>query len=355
MRGKLLKIVKWARYLGIIISRRRLTTLYGKYIQNILEKAEARTNVIRHLGYHSDGLRPVTSVSMYKTLVRPMLEYAAQVLSYKHYYFTERKTVNVNEAPDMIKRLEKFQNRTLKKLVSSPKNTPPAVLRILTGTMAIAARIDILKLRYFWKLMHSGEENVAHIVYKEIRKKFLGGAVGYIHEIFNICCKYGIMDIWHGKCQKKVNPLARIKRVVEAHQLQLDLEILRRSNCVYSKLRIFNDKKYTLEPWLQGVGRFASTKHRRMFLYAVLDIANYERKCGNCGAMVKDITNHGLQECPRVTNQRIIFEMTMRLYNAPKEWEMRCKTQVMRNVLVKKSLLKVVCDFFIIIWNWDDE
>ena len=48
------------------------------------------------------------------------------------------------------KRLEKFQKSTLKKLLTNPKNTPPSVVRILTGTLPISARIDILKLRYFW-------------------------------------------------------------------------------------------------------------------------------------------------------------------------------------------------------------
>ena len=118
---------------------------------------------------------------MYKTLVRPTLEYAAQVLSYKHYNFTVRKSVSVIEPPEIIKKLERFQNKALKKLVSSPKNTPPTVVRVLTGTMPIAARIDILKLRYFWKLMHLGKDNVAHLLYVEMRKKFLEGAVGYIH------------------------------------------------------------------------------------------------------------------------------------------------------------------------------
>ena len=348
-----LKIVKRAKYLGIIISRGRLTTLYGDHIKQVLEKAEARVNAIRHQGYHSDGLRPQTSLTMYKTLVRPTLEYAAQVLSYKHYYFTERKCVNVEVAPEMIQRLESFQNKTLKKLVSSPKNTPPAVIRILTGTMAVSARIDILKLRYFWRIMHA-EDNIAHTVYKQIRKKFLEGAVGYIHEIFNICCKYGSMNTWHGKCPKKVNPLKRIKRIVQAYQIQLDLERLRRSNCAYSKLRIFKDKRYTLEPWLQEVGRFASTKHRGVFLYALLDEANYDRQCKNCGRLVKDITTHGLNECSEVEHQREIFEKTMRLYNAPADMNMKCKLHVMKEALVKKSLLRVLCDFLLIVWKWDE-
>ena len=93
--------------------------------------------------------------------------------------------------------------------------------------------------------MHSGEDNIAHVVYKEIRKKFLEGAFGYIHEIFNICCKYRCIDIWHGKCPKTINPLAQIRRIVEAHQLQLDLQILHQSNSAYSKpMKIIRSKMH---------------------------------------------------------------------------------------------------------------
>ena len=119
--GKILKIVKRAKYLGITLSRSRLTSLYSKHIEKVLEKAETKTSAMRHLGYHRDGFRPETSVGMYKTLVTPTLEYAAQVLSYKHNYFTNRRSVSVEETPDMIKRLEKFQNRALKKIGVKPK------------------------------------------------------------------------------------------------------------------------------------------------------------------------------------------------------------------------------------------
>ena len=105
------------------------------------------------------------------------------------------------------------------------------MVRILKGTMAISARIDILKLRYFWKLMHGRKDKVTYKVYTEMRKNFLAGAQGYIHEIYNICCKYDRMDIWNGICPQKINPLARIKRIVEAHHLKQDLAKLGGSNC----------------------------------------------------------------------------------------------------------------------------
>ena len=83
--------------MGVILSRRRQTSLYNNHIRQMLAKAETRANVIRHAGFHSDGLRPMTSTSMYKTLVRPILEYAAQCLSYKHYYFKEKESKPIEE------------------------------------------------------------------------------------------------------------------------------------------------------------------------------------------------------------------------------------------------------------------
>ena len=127
------------------------------------------------MGFHKDGLRPETAVRMYKILVRPILEYGAKVLSYKHYYFTDRNVQKIEESTDMNKKIEKFQNRVLKKLIPCPKNTPPELLRLITGTMPIAGGIDMLKLRYFWKLQHAGKENIAHLVYPGIRENFLSG------------------------------------------------------------------------------------------------------------------------------------------------------------------------------------
>ena len=44
------------------------------------------------------------------------------------------------------RKLKPFQNRALKKLFPCPKSTALALVRILTGTMPIADRIDILKI-----------------------------------------------------------------------------------------------------------------------------------------------------------------------------------------------------------------
>ena len=83
-----LEIVKIYKYLGVVFSSTRLTSLYTQHFARVIEKAEKRINCVRHFGFDSDGLRPATCLCMYKVLVRPILEYASQVLSYTHHYFT---------------------------------------------------------------------------------------------------------------------------------------------------------------------------------------------------------------------------------------------------------------------------
>ena len=165
--GKEIEFTDIYKYLGIILTNKMQTSLITHHISAILEKAEKRINCIRHFGFQSDGLRPATSIKMYKTLVRPILEYGAQVLSYKHYYFNSKKKCrDIYTLDTHIKKLEAFQNRVLKRIFPCPKSTPPAVLRLISGTMPISARIDILKLRYFWKTSHCNNYNLACTILK---------------------------------------------------------------------------------------------------------------------------------------------------------------------------------------------
>ena len=352
--GKSIEIVTKTKYLGVLLSRSRLTSLYGKHIKEVLEKAEVRVNAIKHKGFKSDGLRQETTIRMYKALVRPILEYAAQVISYKHYYFTDRKCEPLEEPTGMIKRLEQFQNRVLKKLVPCPKKTNPAMVRLLTGTMPMTGRIDMLKLRYFWRLHHTGEDKVAKQVYLQLRKIFLQSNVGYVHEIFNICCKYDRIDLWHGHCPEKINPLSRIKRIVETFHIQKDLEVARKTKCVYTALIDFKAKRYTMDKRFCQVGRFQTAKHRSTFLFSLLDSSSHDRQCKHCGIIVKDIKRHGMEECSRLVNQRKGFCMMMEFYGATKEIDLANKTEVFQLALSKKCFLNEFCKWLVFIWKTDE-
>ena len=101
-----------------------------------------------------DGSRIETSVRMYKLLVRPILEYGAQVLIYiKNFIvYKSSKSVDIAELTAYAKKLDNFQTKFLKRLLNCPRYGPPTIVRLFAGVEPIAARLDFLKLRYFWRL-----------------------------------------------------------------------------------------------------------------------------------------------------------------------------------------------------------
>ena len=198
-------------------------------------------------------------------------------MSYKHYYFKENRKCRDISIPDIhVQKLEAFQNRVLKRLFPSPKQTSPAVLRLISGTMPISARIDILKLRYFWKISHSNEDNYAHIILNYKRRFFLESNVGFVHEIFNICCKYDCLDVWHLKREPKENKFATIRRIVEAYHVQKDLA--KSTGCLYMSILFQMTPKrcraYKLDPFFCKMGLFSDTKRRSYFILLYWTIVN---------------------------------------------------------------------------------
>ena len=110
-----LEIVKEYKYLGFIITSRRLTSLYTDYFNKIKQKANQRLQCIKHWGFHKDGLRPETALKLYKLLIRPILEYGAQVLIYDHYYLKPNLIANtsLDRKADFVKQLEQFQTQAI--------------------------------------------------------------------------------------------------------------------------------------------------------------------------------------------------------------------------------------------------
>ena len=347
--SKTLDKVDIIKYLGVVFSNVRLTSLYTRHFKRVLEKSENRINCIRHFGFDSDGLRPVTCIKMYKVLVRPILEYAAQILSYRHYYFKRTfKQKDINEPSDFILRLEQFQNKTLKLLIPCPKSTPPCILRLFTGTVPLEAHIATLKLRYFWKLAYTAKrESFAVDIYKFKRESFLQSNVGYVHEVFNLCCKYSLQWVWHGIINTKENPLARIKREIVAHHLKKDLESSRKVDCIYTSLCLIGNK-YRFEKFFESFGNFKNTEHRRFFLYSLFDTCAYSRKCPKCNFLVRDVLNHTLTHCTKTKKIRLILKLKLTLLNTGTHvppTKLTCKTDLYFLAMLHRSFRNAICEF----------
>ena len=350
LHGLQLEIVQKYKYLGLLLTNTRLTSLITKHVEHVIGKAEKRVNCIRHYGFQSDGLRPQTSIEMYKILVRPILEYAAQVLNYQHNYFKKAETANISEPiPNMVTRFETFQNKVLKKLIPCPKSTPPALLRILTGTVPFSCRVDMLKLRYFWDCLHTENSKLSKVI---CCKRDTSSKIGYCHSIFNLCCKYNCLNVWLGILKSrnsKINPSNEIRRIVEASCFKLDLKKALESQCLYTTLFIYpHIPKYTgykIENFLKQIGTFPDAEGRKLFLYALLDTCKHEISCPRCSLPNKDIVGHILSSCTKACQLRLNFRLQLMFYGVPSSFQFTNKEAIFSLIFGRKVCLKLICSF----------
>jgi hypothetical protein len=103
-------------------------------------------------GLHGDnGLEPVTSISIMKTYILPIVTYSLEVLQPRNFN---------------IHKLEQFQKSLLKRILSLPKNAPDPVLYIISGILPIEAQIDIKCLTLFNNIARQPEDAIENLLSK---------------------------------------------------------------------------------------------------------------------------------------------------------------------------------------------
>ena len=350
-----LEVKKLYKYLGVTLSSTRLTSLYTNHFNKIIKKASKRLHCIRHFGFERDGLRPLTSIRMYMVLIRPILEYAAQTLSFRHYYFKTTKNENNNydtptDTESFVSKLEKLQNKLLKHIIPCPRSTPPALVRLFTGVEPMVARIETLKLRYFWKLSHC-KNSLAAQIYRYKRDNFLETDKGFLHEVFTICCKLDCLDIWHGICAPKENPLIRIKKIVQRYYFKRDMAVARASQCLYVSLHIncrpTHQNHYIFEQYFTRPGIFTNATSRSIFLYSLFDTCSFEKQCSWCQSKTFDIVQHKITECKGLSRQRSKLRLTLVLYNVDPSFEFDNKEKMFNLAYRRRLYMKVLCEFLL--------
>ena len=329
--GDILEIVESHKYLGITLTSKYVTNLFRIHFSDIAERAKLKASVIRRYGFHEDGLRISTAIKLYKLMIRPLLEYCAQSLSYTRYSSPLRLEV-IN---DFERELEHFQTQTLKTLINCPRSTSPSIVRLFCGVEPLACRLEILKLRYFWKVLMGPTDSITHKILSYRRKKFLDFNKGFAHEVFNVCCKYNMIHIWNGIAipsgnqnsrvwaSRIINPFRLIKNTIISHNLREDLNTGRSRSCSFASLFLSSPSAYQKKYHLVGPfckqRCFATPKGRKHFIKAILHPCNFLEDCPKCGQRYRDKLNHFISACPRIVGFRKELYLRLTLYNFPKD------------------------------------
>ena len=211
-----------------------------------------------------------------------------------------------------MKDLEQFQTKTLKSLLQCPRNVSPAIVRLLTGVEPIACRIDMLKLRYYWKITHAPASTKDTNSYR--RKRIFSFNVGFTMEIFNLCCKIGKISFWHGTHRgneshgRNANPLNAIKRAVTAYHLDKDLSTARSKDNLFTPLYLQNNttykNRYFLAKPFTSSGIFYNSSSRLKFIKALLSTNRYLKSCSFCSMTFYNLLTHHLSACPNLISER---------------------------------------------------
>lgn len=129
-----------ATYLGVqfTVNGIDFTASNAKRAKN----ANLRTTLLRSSGYNIGGLNLTTCTTVYKTFVRPMLEYCLALVPAKH-----------------IQPLQRAQELSLRCMVSSTRNTSRAALHLLTKIPPLMERQLIYQASFFGMLHNSNDGN----------------------------------------------------------------------------------------------------------------------------------------------------------------------------------------------------
>jgi hypothetical protein len=141
--GESLKKSNTEKYLGIPISQNGVE--FGRLAKERTDKAKGVIRVMGNLGMNINGFSPEASSRLYKSFIRPVMEYGLQL-----------KTLSKDE----INLYQKTQNMALRQILSVPRNTSIEAMHKLLLIETMEVRNRILNLQFVGKLHNSTDKYV---------------------------------------------------------------------------------------------------------------------------------------------------------------------------------------------------
>ena len=125
LEGKVLKVVKEYRFLGVTIDS-KLT--FSSHVKNVIDKGKKRNKIMRCLAGKDWGRSSDAMKALYSTYIRSALEYASPA-----WYPWISKTAR--------KKLERVQNEALRIMTRMTKDTPEEFLQLQAGIEPLNSRM----------------------------------------------------------------------------------------------------------------------------------------------------------------------------------------------------------------------
>ncbi|VDI46248.1 Hypothetical predicted protein [Mytilus galloprovincialis] len=132
-------------HLGILRSTTSQKTQDATVEQNITKSRRAAYSLMSAGMHGENGLDPSTAIQLFKTFVQPILTYGLEVI--------------LPTSKNLLK-LETFQKKILKQILSVPISAPDPSVYIMSGILPIEAQIDQKSLNLFNNICNQNENHL---------------------------------------------------------------------------------------------------------------------------------------------------------------------------------------------------
>ena len=221
-------VVEKSAPLGILRSKSKEKT-EATHIERNITKARRTAYSLLSAGFHGvNGLDPMTSLSLYKTYIQPVLTYGLEIVQPKQ--------------SNLVK-LELFQKTILKQILSLPINTPDPTAYIISGLLPVEAIIDIKCMSLFNNICRQSDNAIEkQLAMRQLLNKSTDNRSWFIN-IKKILLKYefsNINELLTNPIRKSLIWKSSVQRAVE----NFWTEKIRETATWYPSLEHLNSKLY---------------------------------------------------------------------------------------------------------------
>ena len=175
--GKTIQQVDSYKYLGIVV---KPNLRWDKFKHRLLEKAKKALVISWAMGIRSGHLTVTAALNIWNTLVRPHLEYGWKIWD-----------------PEKWEDAEKLQRKMGRRILGVRQNVNNEVVYGELGWWTLKTRRDMLRLRYWKKLLNMEETRLTKIVY--IWEKTLNLPQSWCAHTRKLLVELGLGDCWENQ------------------------------------------------------------------------------------------------------------------------------------------------------------
>ena len=241
-----------------------------------------------------DGLRPKTALKLYKSLIRPILEYASPVIIFGETH---------------MKKLEQLQLDIVKKMLGLRENTKNESVRVISGIEPLEVRFGFLKLKHQFRILKKPNSSLVKTVYNAIEQHT--ERHGFLSECAALREKFGV-PLPNNTEQSLREYGMELKAVMYNKSFQTDLAAVKASGQANILASLFPTKAsyFNYRP-LDLVVRVLDKQDRAVRTAFLQNLAGssylanrYRKKCAFCSSARGNL-EHLIFDCEKLVNERL--------------------------------------------------